>query len=130
MLRRIIVGEAQISVIRLEILAVALAGPCATYIAYLISKIVSTPAGREKARLFKQGCGFSQRCLLRENSMEVRFFIPKLTTTMPTILGGFMTFCPEWLSGNTQLAGGDAVYMWLYQVFFTVLWVLVPAWVL
>ena len=41
-----------------------------------------------------------------------------------------MTFCPEWLSGNTQLAGDDLVYLWLYLVFFNVLWVFIPAWVL
>jgi EXPERA (EXPanded EBP superfamily) len=43
---------------------------------------------------------------------------------------GFMTFCPEWLSGNTQLAGDDPVYLWLYLGFFNLLWVLIPAWVL
>lgn len=41
-----------------------------------------------------------------------------------------MTFCPEWLSGSTQLASHDPVYMWLYLVFFNGLWVLVPGWVL
>jgi EXPERA (EXPanded EBP superfamily) len=44
-------GGADPTVISLEILTVGLAGPCATYIAYLIPKIMSTPDGREKARL-------------------------------------------------------------------------------
>lgn len=41
-----------------------------------------------------------------------------------------MTFCPEWLSGNTQLAGDDPVFLWLYLVFFNMLWVVIPFWVL
>jgi EXPERA (EXPanded EBP superfamily) len=44
-------GGADLTVISLEILTVGLAGPCATYIAYLISKIMSAPPGREKAKL-------------------------------------------------------------------------------
>jgi len=41
-----------------------------------------------------------------------------------------MTFAPEWLSGNTNLQGDDPVYLWLYLVFFNVLWVFIPFWVL
>ena len=41
-----------------------------------------------------------------------------------------MTFCPEWLSGNTNLAGDDPIFLWLYLVFFNVLWVFIPLWVL
>ena len=67
--------------------------------------------------------------LLLVSYMEVRvrphgLVVSKLTSA------GFMTFCPEWLSGNTQLAGDDPVYLWLYLVFFNVLWVFIPAWVL
>ena len=41
-----------------------------------------------------------------------------------------MTFAPEWLSGNTALATEDPVYLWLYLVFFNMLWVFIPFWVL
>lgn len=44
-------GGADLTVISLEILTVGLAGPCATYIAFLISQIVPKPAGRERAKL-------------------------------------------------------------------------------
>lgn len=44
-------GGADLTVISLEILTVALGGPCATYVAYLISKIASAPTGQEKAKL-------------------------------------------------------------------------------
>lgn len=46
------------------------------------------------------------------------------------LYGGFMTFGPEWLSGNSALATNDPVFLWLYLVFFNILWVIVPAWVL
>jgi len=42
-----------------------------------------------------------------------------------------MTFFPEWLSSNTSLASSDnLVYVWLYLVFFNMIWVFVPAWIL
>lgn len=40
---------------------------------------------------------------------------------------GFMTFCPEWLTGNQYLDGSNFMYMWVYLVFFNMLWVFIPA---
>ncbi|KAF3770858.1 Emopamil-binding protein [Cryphonectria parasitica EP155] len=42
------------------------------------------------------------------------------------LYGGFMTFCPEWLTGNQWLDGSNFVYLWLYLVFFNMLWVFIP----
>lgn len=39
---------------------------------------------------------------------------------------GFMTFCPEWLTGNINLDGSNFMYMWVYLVFFNMLWVFIP----
>ena len=39
---------------------------------------------------------------------------------------GFMTFCPEWLTGNINLDGSNFMYMWVYLVFFNCLWVAIP----
>lgn len=103
---------ADLTVISLELLTVGLGGPCATYIAYLISKIMSTPAGNQKAKL------------------QARMWFLATALATAELYGGFMTFCPEWLSGNTQLAGDDPVYLWLYLIFFNILWVFFPAWVL
>ena len=44
-------ADADLTVISLEILTVVLAAPCATYIAYLISRVMSMQGGREKAKL-------------------------------------------------------------------------------
>jgi hypothetical protein len=39
---------------------------------------------------------------------------------------GFMTFCPEWLTGNINLDGSNFMYLWVYLVFFNMLWVFIP----
>ena len=46
------------------------------------------------------------------------------------LYGGFMTFCPEWLSGNMYLDGSNFMYLWVYLVFFNMLWVFFPFWIL
>jgi hypothetical protein len=105
-------GGADLTVISLEILTVGLAGPAAMYICYLIYKIASAPAGKPKANL------------------QTRLWFLATMLATGELYGGFMTFAPEWLSGNTQLQGDDPVYLWLYLVFFNVLWVFIPFWVL
>lgn len=42
------------------------------------------------------------------------------------LYGGFMTFCPEWLTGSINLDGSNFMYLWVYLVFFNMLWVVVP----
>lgn len=39
---------------------------------------------------------------------------------------GFMTFCPEWLTGNINLDSSNFMYLWVYLVFFNCLWVVIP----
>jgi hypothetical protein len=46
------------------------------------------------------------------------------------LYGGFMTFAPEWLSGSEGLDTSDPMYLWLYLVFFNILWVFIPLWIL
>lgn len=43
-----------------------------------------------------------------------------------SFLTGFMTFCPEWLTGNQFLDGSNFMYLWVYLVFFNTLWVFIP----
>ena len=43
---------------------------------------------------------------------------------------GFMTFAPEWLSGNPNLDSSNIMYLWVYLVFFNTLWVWFPFWIL
>lgn len=41
-----------------------------------------------------------------------------------------MTFAPEWLSGNPNLDTSNFMYLWVYLVFFNMLWVWFPLWIL
>jgi hypothetical protein len=105
-------GGADLTVISLEILTVGLAGPAAVYVCYLITKFTNSTEEAHKGR-----------------------YLPALWFTAIAIAtgelyGGFMTFAPEWLSGNTALGSDDPVYLWLYLVFFNMLWVFIPLWVL
>ncbi|KAK4237827.1 cholestenol delta-isomerase [Achaetomium macrosporum] len=42
------------------------------------------------------------------------------------IYGGYMTFMPEWLTGNHNLDTSNFMYKWIFLVFFNGLWVVVP----
>ncbi|EOO01482.1 putative emopamil binding protein [Phaeoacremonium minimum UCRPA7] len=46
------------------------------------------------------------------------------------LYGGFMTFCPEWLTGNQYLDTSNFMYKWVYLIFFNVLWVFIPIYAL
>lgn len=104
---------ADLTVVSLELLTVFLGGPAAIYICYLLCrssdhKISAKSRGSAKATLW--------------------FVATALATA--ELYGGFMTFAPEWLTGSSQLATEDPVYLWLYLFFFNTLWVFVPLWVL
>ena len=45
-------------------------------------------------------------------------------------LTGFMTFAPEWLSGSANLDTSNFMYLYVYLIFFNMLWVVFPLWVL
>lgn len=42
------------------------------------------------------------------------------------LYGGWMTFCPEWLTGSQNLVTSNWLFLWVYLVFFNMLWVVVP----
>ena len=39
---------------------------------------------------------------------------------------GWMTFCPEWLTGSPSLDTSNALFLWVYLVFFNGIWVVIP----
>ncbi|XP_029923914.1 emopamil-binding protein-like [Myripristis murdjan] len=43
------------------------------------------------------------------------------------LYGGWMTFCPEWLTGCPNLNTSSRLHLWVYLVFFNGVWVLLPA---
>ncbi|CAL5868100.1 uncharacterized protein PFLUO_LOCUS2324 [Penicillium psychrofluorescens] len=104
---------ADLTVVSLELLTVFLGGPAALYTCYLLYRSsnpnISAPTrGAAKGSLW--------------------LIASALATA--ELYGGFMTFAPEWLTGSSQLATEDPVYLWLYLVFFNTLWVFIPIWVL
>jgi EXPERA (EXPanded EBP superfamily) len=105
-------GSADLTVISLELLTVFLAAPAEVYVCYQISRYVRMNAGTTKALT------------------QCRIWFAAVVIATAELYGGFMTFAPEWLSGSTQLDISNPIYLWLYLVFFNVLWVFVPLWVL
>lgn len=113
---------ADLGVVALEILTVLLGGPIAAYICYLVYKSSSTNSSSSSSSTLaqKQTAGM----------YTGRMWFMAVGLAVAELYGGFMTFGPEWLSGNSALETNDPVFLWLYLVFFNILWVVVPAWVL
>ncbi|KIL62001.1 hypothetical protein M378DRAFT_166138 [Amanita muscaria Koide BX008] len=42
------------------------------------------------------------------------------------LYGGWMLFCPEWLTGSPSLNTSNALYFWVYLVLMNMIWVIVP----
>ncbi|KAI1096757.1 Emopamil-binding protein [Rostrohypoxylon terebratum] len=87
---------ADLSVISLELLTVFVAGPLACYICYCIAK------------------------------KDPRTNIWMIVIATMELYGGFITFCPEWLTANYNLDTSNFMYLWVYLVFFNMLWVFIP----
>ncbi|KAK6855961.1 emopamil binding protein [Apiospora arundinis] len=87
---------ADLSVISLELLTVFVAGPLACLICYGIAK------------------------------KDPRTNIVVIIVATMELYGGFITFCPEWLTMNYNLDASNFMYKWVYLVFFNMLWVFIP----
>ncbi|KAH9208352.1 Emopamil-binding protein [Leptodontidium sp. 2 PMI_412] len=87
---------ADLTVISLELLTVLGAGPLALYICWGIVR----------------------------RDVMTGFWMVVLATG--ELYGGFMTFCPEWLTGNQNLDASNFMFKWVYLVFFNMLWVFLP----
>ncbi|ORY71154.1 EBDP3 protein [Pseudomassariella vexata] len=87
---------ADLSVISLELLTVFIAGPLACLVCYGIAK------------------------------KDPRTNILMIVVATMELYGGFITFCPEWLTQNYNLDASNFMYKWVYLVFFNMLWVFIP----
>ncbi|KAJ0161269.1 Emopamil-binding protein-like [Colletotrichum tanaceti] len=87
---------ADLGVVSLELLTVFGAGPLAVWICYCIAK--------------------------RDPKVNIWMII----IATAELYGGFMTFCPEWLTRNIYLDTSNFMYLWVYLVFFNMLWVFIP----
>ncbi|KAG5716656.1 Emopamil-binding protein-like [Termitomyces sp. T112] len=89
-------GTADPTVVSLELLTVLGAGPLCCYILHLLA--LSDPARH--------------------------YWIVVLCTA--EIYGGWMTFCPEWLTGSPNLDTSNPLYLWVYLFFMNIIWVVIP----
>lgn len=110
-------AEADLTVISLELLTVLVAGPMALYICYGISK--RDPMVNFWMIVLATGE------LYGGMTLSLRFLYDQLLTVI-----GFMTFAPEWLTGNQNLDGSNFMFLWVYLVFFNMLWVFLPLYAL
>jgi len=46
------------------------------------------------------------------------------------LYGGWMTFCPEWLTGSPNLDTSNPLYLYVYLFFMNVIWVVIPLWLM
>ncbi|KAF7234819.1 Emopamil-binding protein-like [Varanus komodoensis] len=60
-----------------------------------------------------------------KSSSSFRHFV-QITLCICEIYGGWMTFCPEWLTGSPNLNTSNWLYLWVYLVFFNGIWVAIP----
>ncbi|KAI1503619.1 Emopamil-binding protein [Biscogniauxia marginata] len=89
-------GGADLSVISLELLTVFVAGPLACAVCY----------------------GIARR--------DPRASVLMIVVATMELYGGFITFCPEWLTRSNNLDTSNFMYKWVYLVFFNMLWVAAP----
>ncbi|KAF5369121.1 hypothetical protein D9615_010424 [Tricholomella constricta] len=89
-------GFSDPTVVALELLTVLGAGPLCCYILLLLAR--ADPARH--------------------------YWIVVLCTA--EIYGGWMTFCPEWLTGSKNLDTSNPLFLWVYLFFMNIIWVIVP----
>ncbi|KAM0748842.1 Emopamil-binding protein [Meredithblackwellia eburnea MCA 4105] len=94
-------GTADITVVSLEFLTVLGAGPLCCYILWLLKK-------DDRAR---------------------HYWLVVLSTA--EIYGGWMTFAPEWFTGNHNLNVADSwIHLWIYLFLMNMIWVVIPLWLM
>jgi len=119
-------GLSDPTVVSLEILTVFLGGPAAVYICYLLY-LASHPSAASSSSTAAAAAAASSRA---HASAKSKLWLVAPALAIAELYGGWMTFAPEWLTASSQLETGHPVYLWLYLVFFNVLWVFLPIWVL
>lgn len=89
-------GVSDPTIVSLEILTVAIAGPLALLLCYAIVK-----------------------------DRPYRHFV-QIVLCVCELYGGWITFCPEWLQDSPNLRTDSFLLLWVYLVFFNMLWVVIP----
>ncbi|RAH59961.1 EBP domain protein [Aspergillus piperis CBS 112811] len=104
-------GGADPTIISIELITVIFGGITASLISYWVYQA----AGRQSRE---------------KEAIKAKMWFMMIVLATAEIYGGFMTFLPEMLTGNTALATDSFLYFVLYIVIFNGLWVVVPGWIL
>ena len=115
-------GGTDLGVISLELLTVFVMAPIAVAVC-------------ESLRREKHGQAFFLMSIVATGELYGGMFIAMISDASfdcqkLTMSKGFMTFCPEWLTGSPNLDTSNFLFKWVYLVFLNVLWVIVPGWIL
>jgi hypothetical protein len=120
---------ADLTVISLELLTVLCAGPLALYICVGISrKNLMVPFWMIVLATGELYGGPSLNPPILHFPPPFFSFVSIVVLILMKI--GFMTFCPEWLTGNQNLDASNFMFKWVYLVFFNMLWVVLPLYAL
>ncbi|KAL8711454.1 MAG: hypothetical protein Q9220_004112 [cf. Caloplaca sp. 1 TL-2023] len=114
------------TIISIELLTVFIAGPLALYICFLLQQQNPRPS----VTMTTTNENPQQKRAARKNPQQQQPWFLMTILATAELYGGFMTFAPELLTGNANLDTGNAMFLWLYLVFFNGLWVVLPIWVL
>lgn len=95
-------GTADPTVVSLEILTVLGAGPMCFYI---LKQLVNDDPARHYWIIV-----LSTAELYGPSALLSTCHTPKF------LIGGWMTFCPEWVSGSNNLDTSNALFLWVYLV--------------
>jgi hypothetical protein len=126
---------ADLTIISLELLTVLVAGPLAFYICTGIARrderVVFWMIVLATGELYGGKCFPNLPSALTKMKKRVfYFFYLELAKRSCVETTGFMTFAPEWLTGNQNLDGSNFMFLWVYLVFFNMLWVFLPLYAL
>lgn len=109
-------------VISLELLTVLVVGPLACFVCYDIAR--KNPRANIVMTIIATAEIYGG---MRPWNIKATYCYQELTAMFRL---GFMTFCPEWLTGNQFLDTSNWMYKWVYLVFFNGLWVVIPLYAL
>lgn len=65
-------------------------------------------------------------CFKSVSYTEVKTSFDKMIMHHCLFCVGWMTFCPEWVTGSPNLDTSNWLYLWVYLVFFNGIWVVIP----
>ncbi|KAI4262300.1 MAG: hypothetical protein L6R42_002516 [Xanthoria sp. 1 TBL-2021] len=123
-------ANTDVNLISIELLTVFIAGPLACYICYLLQQCPPHSSHHRASTTSTDNTNTTNPLKNTGGDHAAQPWFLMIVLATGEIYGGFMTFAPEWLSGNTNLSTGDWMYLWLYLVFFNGIWVVMPGWCL